>query len=379
MWKVEVNIMVNNDKRNVQRYSHLAAALVGAFLGVFLFTMFGACGNALRLNQNEAERMNQTGLLPQGTITGQGDDGEITTAAGSVIPSVVGITTVTVTRDMVSKNNMVQGVGSGVIVDKRGYILTNNHVAGLNAKSIVVSLYDGREVRGRALWADPTLDLSIIKIDGDNLSAAALGDSKAVRIGQGAIAIGNPLGLTFQRTVTAGIISALNRTIEVERGVFMEDLIQTDASINPGNSGGPLINIRGEVVGINTIKVTTAEAMGFAVPINVVKPIIAKVIKDGGFTTPQIGLQGLDRELAKDYNFTPTSGVYVYDCKDGECAHTAGIRKGDVILAVDDKPVNTVLDLKEALFSAGTGKTIKLRFRNGKGEQEVNIKLKGQK
>ncbi len=306
------------------------------------------------------------------------DSTAITLAAEKVSPAVVGITTTRITKDLNSQNQRTQGVGSGVIVSDKGYILTNNHVAG-NADSLMVSLYDGRDVRGQMVWADPVLDLAIVKINADKLTTATLGDSKAIRIGQDAIAIGNPLGLTFQRTVTAGIISATNRTIEVEKGVYMEGLMQTDASINPGNSGGPLINAKGEVVGINTVKVITAEGMGFAVPINVAKPVIAKVSSGGNYGAPNIGLQALDRELGKIFNFVIDEGVFVYDCKDGGCAHKSGIKKGDVIISVNGKPIGSAIELKEALNEAGEGGKVVLKVKNGDGARDIPITLDGVK
>lgn len=327
---------------------------------------------------NSTPQMPQNSPIPQQGRTTALEGATITAVASKVSPAVVGITTTKIDKDLLSQNNRVQGVGSGVIVDGKGYILTNNHVAG-NVDSLMVSLYDGRDVRGQTVWADPVLDLALVKINANNLSVATLGDSKNVKVGQDAVAIGNPLGLTFQRTVTAGIISALNRTIEVERGTYMEGLIQTDASINPGNSGGPLININGEVVGINTVKVVTAEGMGFAVPINVVKPVIAKVASGGNYTAPNIGLQGFDKELGKLFDFSLDKGVYVYGCKDGGCAQKAGIRKGDAILSVDDKAVNTMLEFKEMLNAAGAGKTVKIRVKNGDGEKDVFVTLDGLK
>lgn len=306
------------------------------------------------------------------------DNTAITMVAEKVSPAVVGITTTKVTKDLYSQNQRTQGVGSGVIVSAKGYILTNNHVAG-NADSLMVSLYDGRDVRGQMVWSDPVLDLAIVKINADNLTTAVLGDSKAVKVGEDAVAIGNPLGLTFQRTVTAGIISAENRTIEVEKGTFMEGLLQTDASINPGNSGGPLINARGEVIGINTVKVITAEGMGFAVPINVAKPVIAKVSSGGNYGAPNIGLQSFDKELGKIFDFVIEKGVYVYDCKDGGCANKAGIKKGDTILSVNGKPINRAIELKEALNEAGEGGKVVLRVKNGDGEKDIPIILDGMK
>lgn len=327
-------------------------------------------------NQSPSSNMSRLGF----DNTNINDGGNISSAAARIVPSVVGITTTKIERDLYSRARRVQGVGSGIIVTPTGYILTNNHVAGRDAEYIVVSLFDGREVSGRTVWADPSQDLAIVKIDADNLTVAALGDSNSVKIGQQAIAIGNPLGLTFQRTVTAGIISAINRTIEVERGVFMEDLLQTDASINPGNSGGPLINIKGEVVGINSIKVTTAEGMGFAVPINVIKPIINRYAATGNYESPDFKLQTFGKELSSLYNFTAAEGVYVYDCPDGTCAYKAGLRKGDIILSINDRIVTKPSELREAIYAAGANQTVKIRIKSKQGiEREVTIKLDGKK
>jgi len=374
----EVKLMDTNNKEGKNKRTwprYLLSTIGGGLLVFLLLTTLGRSTPYYKYSRNTPRLTAPQQQLPQVDRMEAIENADVITAAEKVIPSVVGITTIK-TVD----NRRAQGVGSGVIVDVNGYILTNNHVAGRDAEDIVVSLYDGRDVSATTVWTDPVLDMAIIKIDADGLKAATLGDSKAVRIGEQAIAIGNPLGLTFQRTVTAGIISAVNRTIEVSRGVFMEDLIQTDASINPGNSGGPLINIRGEVVGINTIKVTSAEAIGFAVPVNYVKPVIDRLKTDGRYQASVTGLQVLDKELGKLYNFVADGGVYVYDCKDGQCAFKAGIRKGDIILSVDGTPVNNALDFKEALNRAGAGKTVNLRIKTVDGiEKDVSLVLDGEK
>lgn len=367
----------NQDNRNRRPWSRYLLSMLGGGVLVFLILtslgrwtpFYNSSPNSPRLTAPPQQQ------VPQADRLDAYDNPDVITASEKVIPSVVGITTTKIVQ-----NRRASGVGSGVIVDGTGYILTNNHVAGRGAENIVVSLYDGRDVSARTIWADPVLDMAIIKINGDGLKAAALGDSKAIRIGQQAIAIGNPLGLTFQRTVTAGIISAVNRTIEVERGTFMEDLIQTDASINPGNSGGPLINIRGEVVGINTIKVTAAEAIGFAVPINYVKPVIDKLRSDGRYTAAATGLQVLDKELGRMYSFVSDRGVYVYDCKENMCVFKAGVRKGDTILAINGAPVNTAMELKEAINRAGADNTVILRVKTKEGaEKDIPVLLEGEK
>lgn len=353
------------NRNNALKY--FLSSLAGAGLMLLLLYTIGPA--VPRLGAPQQSPGSQTQYDRLGTTVNT----DVTSAAGKVVPSVVGITI-----SKVERGRLIQGVGSGVIVNSSGYILTNNHVAGGTLQSMVVSLYDGRNINGTTVWADPTLDLAIVKINADGLVTAPLGDSRTTTVGQQAIAIGNPLGLTLQRTVTAGIISAVNRTIEVEQGAFMEGLLQTDASINPGNSGGPLVNVKGEVVGINTIKVTTAEGLGFAIPINVAKPVIERITGSGSFATPALAMQVLDRDLGRAYNFVIEKGVYVYDCIDGGCAHKAGIRKGETVLSVNDIPVESAIHFKEALYRAANNAAVKLRVRNAIGtERDVYIRIDG--
>ena len=174
------------------------------------------------------------------------------------------------------------GLGTGFIVTSEGYIVTNQHVSGDKNSTCYVTLEDGRNYEATVVWADSDIDLSVIKINAKNLEFLKLGDSENIKIAQKVYAIGNPIGYEFQRTVTSGIISGLERTIKIEendKNYYMENLIQTDATINLGNSGGPLINEKGEVIGINSVKITTAEGIGFAIPINNVKPIIKKLLR----------------------------------------------------------------------------------------------------
>lgn len=354
---------LNNERKTVTLYTK--NLLITFLTGLMLFSATGCSKFFSRLSPYK-----QNPQIEKLSFPGTAD---ASTAAGKVIPSVVGITII-----KTEAGKTLQGVGSGIIVDNAGYILTNNHVAGGNLQSMTVSLYDGRDVPGSTVWTDPTLDLALVKVGVNNLPSSVLGDSKAVRIGQPAIAIGNPLGLTFQRSVTAGVISAVNRTIEIGPGEYMEDLLQTDASINPGNSGGPLININGEIIGINTIKVTTAEGMGFAVPINVAKPVIDRVKTGGTFITPALAATLMDGIMGKLYKLKSGKGVYILKCNDGGCAQKNGIVNGDAVLSVDGTPVDSAIELKEALYRAGIGKVVKLRVRNFRGqERDINIKLEG--
>lgn len=174
------------------------------------------------------------------------------------------------------------GLGTGIIVSENGYIVTNQHVSGSKYSNCYVTLENGKEYLANVVWEDQDLDLSIIKINANNLPYVIFGDSDKIRVGEKVYAIGNPIGFEFRRTVTSGIISAVDRTIKIEENdkvSYMEDLIQTDATINPGNSGGPLINPKGEVIGINSVKIESAEAIGFAIPINIIKPIISSYTK----------------------------------------------------------------------------------------------------
>lgn len=289
--------------------------------------------------------------------------------ASSASPGVVGITVERVKSTSIFDRSpaTTYGVGSGVIATENGLIITNNHVAGGKSKRIVVSLADGRNVDGTTLWSDPVLDLAIVKVNLQGLKTIPLGDANSLHVGESAIAIGNPLGLQFQRTVTSGIISALNRTIQIDtdQGTnFMEDLIQTDASINPGNSGGPLLNSKGEVVGINTIKVTSAEAIGFAIPINIAKPIIAQILQKGSYTEPYLGVFAYDKETLPyiDQSINIDNGIYVANVDATGPAAKAGIKVGCIIGQVDGKNVNTMMDLRSYLYTKQPGDSITIRY-----------------
>ncbi|WP_084424697.1 S1C family serine protease [Caloramator sp. ALD01] len=357
-------------RRRPSAFGYFLSAFFGAVIGGFLLLTFAPEALFQRFQVKEPEKVEVKKEVVYETVST-----DVTKAAEEVIPSVVGIKTTRIQRSFF-QNKRVQGVGSGIIIDNEGYILTNNHVAGYSSTNIVVSLYDGREVNGRVVWADEVLDLAIVKIDEGNLNVARLGDSKNVKIGEPVIAIGNPLGLTFQRTVTAGIISALNRTIEISEGVFMEDLIQTDASINPGNSGGPLVSTKGEVIGINTVKVTTAEGIGFAVPINIIKPIINSIKATGKFETPSLGIKGFDKNLAGYFDFKIEKGIYVYDVLRASPAARAGIKEGDVIVSINGKEVNTMMELKEEMFKVGVGGTLTITIKTPVGTtKNVEVKL----
>lgn len=307
--------------------------------------------------------------------------------AAKVIPSVVGIST---TKEVVRENifgmrwgELVPGVGTGFIVHEDGYILTNSHVVDDgSAKTIIVQLTDGRELKGTVLWSDASLDLAIVKVDATNLTPAELGDSDSVNIGAYAVAIGNPFGLAFDRSVTQGVISGLNRTIDVGNGaqtVTMEGLIQTDASINAGNSGGPLLNSKGQVIGINSAKAVSGEGLGFAIPINTAKPIMEEVIKTGTFRKAFIGIEGSNVELYLQYypdeNLGTKTGVIVGRVYEGAPADLAGIQVRDVIVGLDNKKVETMEQLTKLLFSYKPGDEVTISLYRNAERIEVPLRL----
>lgn len=272
------------------------------------------------------------------------------------------------------------GLGTGVVVSSNGYILSNAHVTGEKYSNCYVTIEDGDTYKGRVVWSDTDLDLSITKIEAQNLKYVNLGDSTQVKVGETVYAIGNPIGYEFRRTVTSGIISALNRTIKIsedEDESYMSDLIQTDATINPGNSGGPLIYPNGDVIGINSVKITSAEGIGFAVPINVIKPVVESFIKDGSFNEANLGIYVYDQSVAQYLNLKESfsSGIYVAKITINGPAYNTELKKGDVITSVDDVKCNTVNDLKQYIYTKNPGEEVVLHISRGKIKRSVTIKL----
>ncbi|HWQ79390.1 MAG TPA: trypsin-like peptidase domain-containing protein [Anaerovoracaceae bacterium] len=317
---------------------------------------------------------------PVNDVTINPDD-KINTAeaiAVKVLPSVVGISTsteVTYQSFFGTQRGMQNGVGTGIIVDENGYILTNSHVVSDgNAKEIIVQLTDGREVAGTVLWNDTYSDLAIVKIDTPNLKAAELGDSETVKIGAYAAAIGNPLGMAFDRSVTQGVISGLNRSITVTDGqsqITMDGLIQTDASINAGNSGGPLLNSAGQVIGINSAKAQSGEGLGFAIPINTAKPIVEEIKSKGEFKRSYIGIRGASVEdylqAYPDGDLGTKTGVYIVQIYTDSPASKAGMKEGDVITELEGKKIETMSQLISSLFRYRPGDEVELTvLRDGR-------------
>ncbi len=276
-----------------------------------------------------------------------------------------------------------QGLGSGIIISEDGYILTNNHVVE-DVDELRVKLIDNSEYEAKVVGTDPSTDIALIKIEAKDLPVAVLGNSDKLKIGEWVLAIGNPLNLTS--TVTAGIVSALHRTIDVLRGrnnvTSIENFIQTDAAINPGNSGGALVNLRGEVIGVNTAIATTTRyymGYGFAVPINIAKAVVDDIIKYGEVKRGYLGvyINDVTPVIAKGVKLDHPRGVFVTSVIDGSAADEAGIKEGDIILSVDGKEVNHTNELQAKIGIKNPGDVVTLKvWRDGK-ELTIKAKLKG--
>ncbi len=270
-------------------------------------------------------------------------------------------------------------LGTGVIISKKGYILTNNHITGGISSKCYITMENGEEYNANVVWSDENLDLSILKMGTTReMNTSSIGDSDSIKIGQDVYAIGNPLGLEFQRTVTKGIISALNRTIKIEEETgksYMEDLIQTDASINSGNSGGPLIDGEGNIIGITSIKIKEAEGIGFAVPINIIKPILEKLENEGKYEEASLGIKVIDKEAIQylDSSVEFENGIYVTEITNNE--KNSEIKKGDIIEKIDETTINKINELRKYIYSKNIGEEVKLTILRNKKEIEIYTKL----
>lgn len=272
------------------------------------------------------------------------------------------------------------GLGTGMIVSENGYILTNEHVSGAKFSTCYVTLENGKNYVANVVWSDSDLDLAILKIGANGLPYITLGDSDNVKMGERVYAIGNPIGYEFQRTVTSGIISGVNRTIKIEeeeRSSYLEDLIQTDATINPGNSGGPLINADGEVIGVNSIKITSAEGIGFASPINLIKPILQSYLQTGEFEEASLGIYAYDKEVIPylDNTINIEEGIYVIDVIPNGPASNVGIMPNDIILKIDGKPLNKMTELRSYIYTKKTEQEVTLQILRRGIITPVKIKL----
>ena len=346
----------------------LIASLIGGLSSSFIAPRLFAVGT------------NPTGVYatPVVNINSTDDINTIAAVAKKAMSSVVGITTIGVQQDVFGPRD-VEGVGSGIIVNSNGYILTNSHVINDgDSKSITVLFENGEKLEGRTIWNDSVLDLAIVKVETTGLPTATLGDSSNLQVGEIAVAIGNPLGLEFQRTVTSGIISGLHRSIQIDANNIIEDLIQTDASINGGNSGGPLLNGNGDVIGINTAKIKSAEGLGFAIPIDSAKVIIAEVIKTGNYETVFMGVSGVgvkEYQARLGVELSQENGVILIQVGKDTPADKAGLLNGDIIISIDENNIDTMNQLKKTLYNYKIGDKAKLKVIRNETEIEVDIEF----
>jgi len=285
----------------------------------------------------------------------------VTSAAARITPSVVNV-------------HVQRGGGSGFLFTPDGFILTNSHVV-TGASSVDVTLADGTRCAASVAGNDPHTDLAVLRISAPNLVPARLGDSDSIRPGQLAIAVGNPLG--FQATVTAGVVSALGRTMRAKSGRLIDSVIQTDAALNPGNSGGPLVNSRGEVIGVNTAVILPAQGICFAIAINTAKFVAARLIRDGRIARSYIGVAGqsvpLHRRVVRFYDLAVESGALVLSVEKDSPAQTAGLRENDVIIAFGETPVSTVDDLHRLLTEEQIGSRSELTVIRGTEKVALTI------
>lgn len=359
----------------------------------------GVTSNTAAISPQTATSTNTTATATSSSATAASNVlGDFSTAVRDVSqkvrPAVVQITNQQVQLDQYNQTYSVpSGVGSGVIYDNQGHILTNNHVIE-GAQELLVSLPDGRSFTATLIGADPQTDLAVLKISGDNLPVAQLGDSKQLQIGDWVVAIGNALALPGGPTVTAGVVSALNRTVQEpgdtasngqqsSNGPFLFDVVQTSAPINPGNSGGPLVNLNGEVIGINTLVAGSAEpgvstqGIGFAISIDAAKPIADQLVASGHVTHTYLGIRyvALNPVVAQQLGTNAKNGIAVASVMQGSPAADAGLRSRDIITAVDDTQIVDESTLAQALSTHKPGDKITLTVLRGTAQSTVTVTL----
>ncbi|WP_276877623.1 S1C family serine protease [Anaerococcus hydrogenalis] len=363
-------------------FSNFLSGLIGAVLGGFL--VFSLLGSSFKADNNKKDIKDNSNEKNKSVININPND-NVTMERAVVkksIDSVVGITTKTkATQNTIfgPQTGYVEGVGSGSIVTKDGYILTNSHVIGNgDASEINVLFSNNKTKKAKLVWNDPTLDLAVIKVNANNLDPIDLGDSDEVNVGDKAVAIGNPLGLELQSTVTSGIISGLNRTVSFENGAQMDGLMQTDAAINAGNSGGALLNSKGELIGINTAKAGNSDGIGFAIPVNLAKKVIDQISKNGKFNSVYLGITGINLDLLlQSNNIDPKTvgsedGVYVQSVSDDARNY---FRKGDIIVGIDGEKVKDMSNLKKLLLNYSIGDKAKVQIVRSGEKKSVDFEF----
>jgi S1-C subfamily serine protease len=372
------------------RYSRIALLVLLFVIGFYFLTTHrrpdtaGAAQEAARLEPIELQKST-------GPVQLDADEQTNIKIYRTVLPSVVNISSTTVAYDFFYGAVPEEGQGSGFILDREGHILTNNHVI-QNARRLEVTLWNRKRYRAQVIGASPSHDIAIIKIDAPELTPAVLGNSSDLVVGQKVYAIGNPFGL--HGTLTNGIISSL-RSVRGPRGILVDEVIQTDAAINPGNSGGPLLNSKGEVIGINTFILSAtgqSAGIGFAIPINVAKAVLDDLVTFGRVRRPQLGIRSLpvSRELAAELGLPSESGLLIVQVVPGSAADRAGLRGGserallgnipillggDLIVEVDGTEITDQQDLARVMNRHRAGDKVRVTFYRGSRRMTVDVTL----
>lgn len=362
----------------------IAIAFFMILVWIFAFYLY-VTYNKIEINNSNYEASKVLSTPSTQTVeTVEADSKKVADVIEETTKKVVGISKLkNAGNSILSKSTESElGLGTGMIITENGYILSNEHVTGEKYSKCYVTLENGNTYDGTVVWSDSDLDLSITKINAKNLEYVTLGDSSQIRVGETVYAIGNPIGFEFRRTVTSGIISAKNRTIKIEetdKSSYMTDLIQTDATINPGNSGGPLIYPNGEVLGINTVKISSAEGIGFAVPINIIKPIIESFKSIEEFEEATIGIYAYDKEVipylngGSNANFN--KGIYVAQITKNGPADGTELKEGDIITSIDNVTLNTMNDLRQYIYTKKPKDEVILKVTRGKINKEIKLTL----
>jgi serine protease Do len=327
-------------------------------------------------SQNTSVQVTPTPMIAsQETVSSQ----EILSTVGiaqELTPAVVQVVTETLTPGLFNQPVPSRGVGTGIIIDQEGHIMTNNHVVA-GAQGITVLLSNGRRFPAELVGGDPTTDTAVIRIDADGLQPAVLGSSSELRVGEDVVAIGHALGLAGGPTVTKGVISALGRSIATDPQTTIVDLIQTDAAINPGNSGGPLVNSRGEVIGMNTAIISGSRGIGFAININDIKVVAAQLTEQGFVNRGFLGISpvNLSPNLANLVEVPVMEGVLVAQVVPGSAADEGGLQEEDVIVEMNGQPIRNTGELSQFLLENLPGETVSIRFFRGAQEQTAEVVL----
>lgn len=369
--------MAKRKKRPFGRIlSALVFGLIGSVMGIMLYTQ------ALpMINKNQP--VSSTGTSNSAIQINAVNPVNIETAVNEKAgKSVVGISTRIQTGNDIFSSGSGEGVGSGVIVSEDGYILTNSHVVNDGkTDQIKVVFADKESVPAKLVWHEPSLDLAVIKVEKTGLTPVELGDSDTIKVGDKAIAIGNPLGLDLQSTLTSGYISGLGRSITMQNGTSMDGLIQTDAAINRGNSGGALLNAQGQLIGINTAKASGGEGLGFAIPVNTAAAIVNKIKTSQSFEPVVMGIRAVNVDYYKNMKGEELSvkdGIIVIDVVPGSPADQAGIKSMDIITGIDSKEVKSMAQLKTVLLGYNLGDQAKIQVVRDNSTIDLNIKFTGE-